>query len=231
MILTYTFITKNLMKEDSKMSRTSPNIIFTLRTSSLVRHSPDTRHTSGHEYRNVIGNQQTYKEDPFQTTYFLPGSDLVNKGILLEWDNKYNAMKRTKEHYWKTYRKWRDENKGDYHNTFMGKLYDEFITLEERAIYLKYSFNTTEAVVFCSINIFYVEELIGTYDIEFFLNGEIADEYLDFGDVLLKDRITKVKHNLKIARSALKLGFEASDISKIIEIPLEHIEILKKKYS
>lgn len=86
-------------------------------------------------------------------------------------------------------------------------------------------------MVFCSINIFYVEEHIGTYDIEFFLNGEIADEYLDFGDVLLKDRITKVKHSLKIARSALKLGFEASDISKITEISLEHIEILKKKYS
>ncbi|OPG98883.1 hypothetical protein B2I21_11265 [Chryseobacterium mucoviscidosis] len=86
----------------------------------------------------------------------------------------------------------------------MGKLYDELITLEERAIYLKYSFNTTEAVVFCSINIFYVEERIGTYDIEFFLNGEIADEYLDL-DKLLKDRITKVKHSLKIARSALKL--------------------------
>ncbi|WP_285075048.1 hypothetical protein [Paenibacillus sp. UMB7766-LJ446] len=63
------------------------------------------------------------------------------------------------------------------------------------------------------------------------MNGEIADEYLDFGDVLLKDRITKVKHSLKIARSALKLGFEASDISKITEISLEHIEILKKKYS
>jgi len=159
----------------------------------------------------------------------LSGSDCVNKEILLEWDNKYNAMKRTKDHYWKTYRKWRDENKDDYHITFMGKLYDEFISLEERAIYLKYSFNTTEAVVFCSVNILYVEEHIGTYDIEFFLNGEIADDYLDFGDVLLKDRITKVKHNLKVARRALKLGFETSDISKITEVPLEYLEILKKE--
>jgi hypothetical protein len=110
----------------------------------------------------------------------------------------------------------------------MGKLYDEFISVEERAIYLKYSFNTTEAVVFCSINIFYIEEHIGTYDIEFFLNGEIADDYLDFGDALLKDRIIKVKHNLKTARSAIKLGIELSDISKITEIPLKYIEILKK---
>ncbi|WP_127543659.1 hypothetical protein [Paenibacillus amylolyticus] len=155
----------------------------------------------------------------------------MNKEILLEWDNQYNAMKRTKENYWKTYRKWRDENKSDYHDTFMGKLYDEFISLEERAIYLKYSFNTTEAVLFCSINIFYIEEQIGTYDIEFFLNGEIADDYLDFGDVLLKDRMIKVKHNLKTARSALKLGFEVSDILKITEIPLNYIEILKEKYS
>lgn len=31
----------------------------------------------------------------------------MNKDILLEWDSKHIAMKRTKEHYWKTYRKWR----------------------------------------------------------------------------------------------------------------------------
>ncbi|WP_433922920.1 hypothetical protein [Paenibacillus taichungensis] len=155
----------------------------------------------------------------------------MNKDILLEWDSKHSAMKNTKENYWKTYRKMRDENKSDYHDTFMGKLYDEFISVEERAIYLKYSFNTTEAVVFCSINIFYIEEHIGTYDIEFFLNGEIADDYLDFGDALLKDRIIKVKHNLKTARSAIKLGIEVSDISKITEIPLKYIEILKEKYS
>ncbi|WP_426334319.1 hypothetical protein ACN9MH_07535 [Paenibacillus silvae] len=155
----------------------------------------------------------------------------MNKEILLEWDSKHSAMKRTKENYWKTYRKWRDENKGEYHDTFMGKLYDEFISLEERAIYLNYSFNKTEAVVFCSIDIFYIEERIGTYDIEFFLNGEIADDYLGFGDVLFKDRMIKVKHNIKTARSALKLGIEVSDISKITEIPLKHIEILKEKYS
>lgn len=155
----------------------------------------------------------------------------MNKDILLEWDSKHSAMKNTKENYWITYRKWRDENKSDYHDTFMGKLYDEFISVEERAIYLKYSFNTTEAVVFCSINIFYIEEHIGTYDIEFFLNGEIADDYLDFGDALLKDRIIKVKHNLKTAISAIKLGIELSDISKITEIPLKYIEILKEKYS
>lgn len=63
------------------------------------------------------------------------------------------------------------------------------------------------------------------------MNGEIADDYLDFGDVLLKDRMIKVKHNLKTARSALKLGFEVSDILKITEIPLKYIEILKEKYS
>lgn len=63
------------------------------------------------------------------------------------------------------------------------------------------------------------------------MNGEIADDYQDFGDALLKDRIIKVKHNLKTARSAIKLGIELSDISKITEIPLKYIEILKEKYS
>ncbi|TQR97403.1 hypothetical protein [Paenibacillus ottowii] len=153
----------------------------------------------------------------------------MNKDILLDWDSQYNAMKRTMNGFWITYRKWRDENKDDYHSKFMGKLYDEFISLEERAIYLKYSFNAGEAVVVCSINIFYLEENIGTYDLEFFLHGEVADDYLDFEDTLLKDRITKVKHNLRIARNALKVGIEVLDISKFTDIPPEYIEILKNR--
>ncbi|MHB0879722.1 hypothetical protein ACYCSE_01125 [Paenibacillus sp. SEL1] len=155
----------------------------------------------------------------------------MNKDILLDWDSQYNAMKRTMSGFWTTYRKWRDENKDDYHRMFMGKLYDEFISLEERAIYLKYRFNAGEAVVICSINIFYLEEEIGTYDIEFFLDGEVADDYLDFEDTLLKNRITKVKHNLRIAIKALKVGIEVLDISKITDIPPKYIETLKKKYS
>lgn len=55
--------------------------------------------------------------------------------------------------------------------------------------------------------------------------------WLDFGNVLFKDRIIKVKHNLKTAKSALKLGLELSDIMKITGIPLKYIELLKEKYS
>ncbi|WP_156951016.1 hypothetical protein [Saccharibacillus sacchari] len=138
-------------------------------------------------------------------------------------------MKRTKENYWHAYQAWQGENKDDYHRTFSGKLYDEFISLEERTIYLKYSFNAAEASIFCSINIFYIEALIGTYDMEFFLNGEIADDYLDFESVVVKNQIIQVKRSLRIARNALKLGIEAAEVAKITEIPLRYVERLKEK--
>jgi len=155
----------------------------------------------------------------------------MDKNALLEWDSKHNAMKRTKEYYWHTYKKWRDENKDDYHRMFSGKLYDDFISVQERAMYLKYSFNTVEATIYCSVHIFYVEEPIGTYDVEFFLNGEVADDYLDFERDIITGQIARVKHSLKIARNALKLGLDVSDVAKIVGIPLRYIKMLKEKHS
>ncbi|SEM50839.1 hypothetical protein [Paenibacillus sp. OV219] len=154
----------------------------------------------------------------------------MNKQSLLEWEAKHNAIKQTIDGFWSCFRKWRKEEKDDYHKTFYGKLYEEFISVHERAIYLKYTFSLEEAVIFCSVYIFYLEESIGTYDIEFTLDGQIADDYLDFGDVLLKDRILKIKHNLRIARNALKEGVEIRTISNITEIDSKYIQILKEKY-
>lgn len=154
----------------------------------------------------------------------------MNKKSLLEWETSHNAINRTVEGFWSYFRKWREEEKDDYHDTFRGKLYEDFISVHERSIYLKYTFNVEEAVIFCSVNISYLEENIGTYDIEFNLDGEIADEYLDFDDILFKDRVLKMKHNLRIARNALKQGIEIGTVSNITGIDSNYIEILKVKY-
>lgn len=154
----------------------------------------------------------------------------MNKKTLLEWETSNNAINRIVEGFWSCFRKWRQEEKDDYHDTFHGKLYGDFISVHERSIYLKYTFNVEEAVIFCSVNIFYLEEYIGTYDIEFNLDGEIADEYLDFDDILFKDRVLKMKHNLRIARNALKQGIEIGTVSNITGIDSKYIEILKEKY-
>ncbi|MFB9329235.1 hypothetical protein ACFFSY_25140 [Paenibacillus aurantiacus] len=37
--------------------------------------------------------------------------------------------------------------------TFSGKLYDEFIAVEDRSITLKYDFHREEAFVLCSVNV------------------------------------------------------------------------------
>ncbi|WP_342551194.1 hypothetical protein [Paenibacillus sp. FSL R7-0652] len=154
----------------------------------------------------------------------------MDKKTLLAWESKHKAIKRTVEGFWDCFRKWREEERGDYLNTFQGKLYEEFLSVQERSIYLKYSFNVEEAVIFCSVDIFYLEEEIGSYDIEFNLDGEIADDYLDFSDTLLKDKISKMKYNLNIARNALKEGMDTGTISKITGIDVKYVQILKGKY-
>ncbi|WP_426332777.1 hypothetical protein ACN9MH_15875 [Paenibacillus silvae] len=154
----------------------------------------------------------------------------MDKKTLLAWESKHNAIKRTVDGFWDCFGKWREEEKDDYHNTFQGKLYEEYISVQERSIYLKYSFNGTEAVIFCSVDIFYLEEDIGSYDIEFNLDGEIADDYLDFNDTLLKDKISKIRYNLKIARNAIKEGMDIGTTSKITGINVKYVQILKEKY-
>ncbi|QOS78497.1 hypothetical protein JNUCC31_27940 [Paenibacillus sp. JNUCC31] len=154
----------------------------------------------------------------------------MNKKALLAWESQHNAIKRTVDGFWECFRKWREEEKDDYHNTFQGKLYEEYLSVQERSIYLKYSFNVAEAVIFCSVDIFYLEEDIGSYDIEFNLDGEITDDCLDFSDTLLKGTISKIKYNLKIARNALKEGIDIGTISKITGIDVKYVQILKEKY-
>ncbi|MFP3380792.1 hypothetical protein SB767_31190, partial [Bacillus sp. SIMBA_069] len=69
------------------------------------------------------------------------------------------------------------------------------------------NFGSQHVVMFCSTDIMYLEEHIGDYTIEFFLDGEIADDCLDFGDKTLRDyRIWKIKHNLRIVRISLRKG-------------------------
>ena len=155
----------------------------------------------------------------------------MNAITLLEWEQKHNAINLTIESFWKCFKKWKEENKDDYHATFQGKLYDDFISVSERSISLRLNFGSQHVVMFCSIDIMYLEEHIGDYTIEFFLDGEIADDYLDFGDKTLRDyRISKIKHNLRIARSSIKEGLSLEVISKITKLDVKYLKILKEKY-
>lgn len=154
----------------------------------------------------------------------------MNKKILIDWEASHNAIKQTFDGFWRCFSKWSKEDKENYLRTFHGKLYPEFISVEEREIYLKYKFNAGEAVIFCSINIFYLEIHIGTYDIEFNLDGEVNDEYLDFDDVLFENRILEIKHFLRIARKAIREGLEITTISNITGIDTKYLGVLKEKY-
>ncbi|GLX68020.1 hypothetical protein [Paenibacillus glycanilyticus] len=150
----------------------------------------------------------------------------MNKQTLLEWENNHDAINTTIDGFWKCFRQWRTEEKDEYHSTFQGKLYEDFI----RVLYLKYTFGVEEAVIFCSVHILYLEELIGTYDIEFSLDGDIGDDYLDFNAVLLREKMMKIQHNLRVARSAIREGIEIGKISTITGILPGALQIIKEKY-
>lgn len=154
----------------------------------------------------------------------------MNKQMLLEWEAGHHAMKHTIDGFWRCYGKWSKEEREDYLKTFHGKLYPEFISVGERAIYLKYTFDCAEAVVFCSVNISYLETRIGTYDVEFNLEGEVNDEYLDFDKDLFQHKLLEIKHFLRIARKAIKEGLETTTISNINGIDAKYLDVLREKY-
>ncbi|MFB7142417.1 hypothetical protein ACFCYN_22655 [Gottfriedia sp. NPDC056225] len=60
------------------------------------------------------------------------------------------------------------------------------------------------------------------------MNGELADEYLDF--VNFKSEILEIKQDIKIARKAIKEGIQLNAISNITGIDEGSLSILKKKY-
>lgn len=152
----------------------------------------------------------------------------MNAKSLLEWANNHNAKNETIQGFWEYFNKWRKEDMSEYLDTFHGKLYDEFITVEESQINLKLRFGMEEAFIFYSINIYYLHKHIGTYDMEFFLNGEIADDYLDLFN--FKSEILEIKQNIRLARKAIKESIELKAISNITGINEGALIILKEKY-
>ncbi|OXS76324.1 hypothetical protein B1B04_04930 [Lysinibacillus sp. KCTC 33748] len=109
-------------------------------------------------------------------------------------------------------------------------MYEEFISVEEKSIELIYNFSRVEAFVFFTVNFFYFDKEIGTYSIEFDLDGEVLDEYLVVDHLSIKNIISEIKQNITTARKALKEGIELKSISNITGIDETSIEIIKKKY-
>ncbi|MFD4707221.1 hypothetical protein ACFWM3_20460 [Gottfriedia sp. NPDC058432] len=154
----------------------------------------------------------------------------MNANTLMEWEQKHDAKNRTINGFWECFRKWREEEKYDYLDTFKGKLYEEFIQVKECSIALKHSFSRIGAFVFFTVDICYFDKEIGTYSLEFDLDGEVLDDFLVFDSILLDHRISEIRHNLTTVRKALKEGIELNLISNITGIDQPSIEIIKKKY-
>lgn len=154
----------------------------------------------------------------------------LNAQTLLEWEDKHDAKNQTIKGFWKRFNKWREEDKYDYLDTFKGKLYEEFISVEEDSIELKYRFSRVEACVFFTVNIYYFDKEIGTYSIEFGLDGEVLDDYLVVDHNFIDNKMSEIRQNITTVRRALKEGIELRAISNITGIDETSLEIIKSKY-
>ncbi|CAH2717667.1 hypothetical protein BACCIP111895_04892 [Neobacillus rhizosphaerae] len=154
----------------------------------------------------------------------------MNAKTLLEWERKLDAKNQTIKGFWDYFKKWRTEDKYEYLDTFKGKLYEEFIGVEENSIQVRYPFSRIEASVFFNVNIYYFDKEIGTYCMEFDLDGEVLDDYLDFVSIPLENKMLEIRYNISTVRKALKEGIEMKAISNITGIDEASIEIIKKKY-
>ncbi|RAV09183.1 hypothetical protein [Paenibacillus contaminans] len=151
-------------------------------------------------------------------------------GLLSRWEQEHNALKRTIEGFWNAFRSWKVQDKDTYHELFLGKLDEDFIIIDVLSISLKQYYDRQGAAVFCSLRLRYLHTMIGTYDMEFLLDGTAADDYLSFEDKnALHRKLAADKHALRFARKALVEGIEEDTIIKITGLELEYISILKRK--
>lgn len=155
---------------------------------------------------------------------------MMDAGFLLRWEQEHNAVKRTVEGFWDGFRSWKKEKKDEYHELFLGKLDEDFIIIDVVSISLKQYYDREGAAIFCSLRMHYLQTFIGTYDMEFLLDGTIADDYLSFENrATFNLMLAKYKYRLRFARKALAEGIEEEVIKNITGLEMDYITILKRK--
>lgn len=154
--------------------------------------------------------------------------DQMNANTLIEWVNKHDAKNRTISGFWEYFNKWRKEDRSEYLDTFQGKLHDEFIQVLENQINLKLRFYNDDVIITYSVDIVYLKRVIGTFVMEFSLDGEIEHWYSDF--FYYKYEISQIRENLTIARKAIKENVQLSAIANITGIDEALLKIIKEKY-
>ncbi|OPH56993.1 hypothetical protein BC351_26665 [Paenibacillus ferrarius] len=155
---------------------------------------------------------------------------MVDIGFLTRWEQEHNAIQRTIEGFWNAFRIWKTQDKHGYHELFLGKLDEDFIIINVRSISLKQHYDREGAAIFCSLRLHYLHTMIGTYDMEFLLDGVTADDYLSFEDrITLHQTLATDKYALRFARKALAEGIEEDTIMKITGLEAEYISMLKRK--
>lgn len=106
----------------------------------------------------------------------------MDSNALLDWEKRHHAVSRALEGFWSYFNAWKKENRDRYIELFAGKLDNDFIATQVTSISLMHRFDCDPeyAVVSCQISIFYLDQEIGHYRMDFQLNGETENDFLHF---------------------------------------------------
>lgn len=150
--------------------------------------------------------------------------------LLQQWGTEHNIVNRTKEGFWGCFKNWKNEDPDDYDDLFLGKIEEEFINIEPTTLSLVHDFHYI-GLVYCKVNIYFMEQSIGNYEMCFDLKGEIFDDFLNFDDKYLIHMLMEERRAIiKVIENCLIEGIQKELISKITGVDLEFIEILNKKF-
>ena len=148
----------------------------------------------------------------------------IDSKNLIEWSEKHKIIEKTKNGFVTYMDNWKKEHKGDFWNTFKVKSNLKLIKSEFHSLQLTH-INGYSDFVYCNLNILYIGEDIGDYRMVFTLEGEVADDLINF-DRFIDSTIIEGTIKVALINKAIKAGYSIDEISKIVELDKDLIRPL-----
>ncbi|GBF78521.1 hypothetical protein PA598K_07180 [Paenibacillus sp. 598K] len=133
---------------------------------------------------------------------------------LVEWSAANRIIERTERGFENYLENWKNENRGDFFDSFRGKSNLKLITTELHSIQLTYM-NEFSEYVYCNLSILYLGQYLGNYKMKFTLEGVVDDDVINF-EQDMKQTINEGTIKVEIIKRAISQGYTIDVISKLI---------------
>jgi len=148
---------------------------------------------------------------------------MIDTASLNEWVIENDIESRAIEYYWKYIKEYINNVEDEYSNTL------KYLNLDLMSIKIyKVSFSTIiefkKNIINVYLDIFYMDNNIGRYEVVFSLSSEHLDEFIDLEDVNYIWRLADVyEKTFEIAKIALEEGAKIDFVSKITGLSIKQI--------